>query len=111
MTFMIHYIDENKISEEIVINSTRVMLLDVSAEWCIPCQMLSPILNELDKKYKDVQIFKINADECSDFLITNNISSIPTLILYKDGEEKERVIGLESQEKLSGIIDDYIDKE
>jgi len=104
---MIHYIDEEKIGEEIVLNSERIMVLDVSADWCIPCQMIAPILTELDKRYKDVEIFKINADECQNFMITNNISSIPTLIIYANGEEKERVVGLQSLEKLCNIINAY----
>ncbi len=104
---MVHYIDEEKVNEEIVLNSTGLMILDVYADWCIPCQMLTPILNEIDKKYKEVQIYKLNADESANFTTINNISSIPTLIFYKDGEEKERVVGLESIEKLSSIIEGY----
>ncbi len=104
---MIHYIEEGRVNQEIVVNSQRLMILDIYADWCIPCQMLTPVLTELDKKYKELQVYKLNADESSNFTTLNNISSIPTLIFYKDGEEKERVVGLESLEKLSNIVEGY----
>ncbi len=105
---MVHYIDEEMINQEIVANSQRLMILDVYADWCMPCQMLAPVLTELDKKYKDVQVYKVNADEAPNFTQMNNINSIPTLIFYKDGEEKERVVGLNSLDKLSNIVDSYL---
>ena len=104
---MVHHIEEERINQEIVINSQKLMLLDIYADWCIPCQMLAPVLNELDKKYHDLEVYKLNADEAQGFLTLNNISSIPTMIFYKDGEEKERVVGLESLEKLSSIVEAY----
>lgn len=104
---MIHYIEEDRINEQIVLNSERIMLLDVSADWCIPCQMIAPILTELDKKYHNIEIFRVNADECSNFIVTNNISAIPTIIVYANGEEKERIVGLQSLTKLSNIVDAY----
>ena len=105
---MIHHIEEERINQEIVINSNKLMILDIFAEWCIPCQMLAPILAEIDKKYHDVEIYKVNADEAPNFVTLHDISSIPTLIFFKDGEEKERVVGLESIENLESIIDNYL---
>ncbi len=104
---MVHYIEEEKVNQEIVINSQKLMILDIYADWCIPCQMLTPILNELDKKYSNLEIFKLNADESPNFTTLNEIVSVPTLIFYKDGEEKERFVGLASLEKLSEIVDAY----
>ena len=104
---MVHHIEQERVSEEIVINSQRLMILDIYADWCVPCQMLSPILTELDKRYSDLQVYKLNADETENFLTLNNILSIPTLIFYKDGEEKERVVGLESMEKIENIVKAY----
>ncbi|MBR3280324.1 MAG: thioredoxin family protein [Clostridia bacterium] len=104
---MVHHIEQERVNEEVVINSQRLMILDIYADWCVPCQMLSPILTELDKKYDDLQVYKLNADESENFLTLNNILSIPTLIFYKDGEEKERIVGLESMEKIENIIKAY----
>lgn len=108
---MIHFIDEDMINQEIIANSQRLMILDVYADWCMPCQMLAPVLAELDKKYKELQVYKINADESTNFTTMNNINSIPTLIFYKDGEEKERVVGLNSLDKLSSIVESYLNPE
>ena len=104
---MVHHIEEDRVNQEIVVNSQKLMILDVYADWCIPCQMLSPILVELDKKFNDLEIYKLNADESSNFTTLNNITSIPTLIFYKDGEEKERVVGVSSIENLSQIVEGY----
>ena len=105
---MIHVLDESQINQEVVRNSGKLMLLNVCADWCLPCEILDPILTELDKKYKNVEFYRVNSDEASNFQTTNNITSIPTLIFYKDGEEKERIVGVESLEKLSNVIDEYI---
>ena len=105
---MVHLIEESQINQEIVRNSTRLMILNVYAEWCIPSGMIAPILTELDKKYKNVEFYKVNSDESKEFVLLNNITSIPTLLFYRDGEEKERIVGLESVDKISSIIDEYI---
>ena len=105
---MIHDIEPNDINREVVKNSQRLMILDLYADWCMPCQMLSPILQELDKKYKEVEFYRVNVDEAEEFAILNEINSIPTLLFYKDGEIKEKIVGLNSMEKLSNIIDMYI---
>ena len=104
---MIHLLEESQISEEVVKNSGKLMLLNVYADWCLPCEILSPILNELDKKYKNVEFYKVNSDEAYNFSTTNNITSIPTLIFYKNGEEIERIVGVECLEKLSDVIAEY----
>lgn len=106
---MIHHIEQERVEQERILNSQRLMLLDVYADWCIPCEMQLPVLDEIDKKYKDVQIYKLNADESQNFVTLNSITSIPTLIFYKDGEEKERIVGLSSIEKLSSIIDEFLE--
>lgn len=105
---MIHLIDKSQINEEIVKNSQKLMILDVFAEWCMPCQMLAPILVELEKKYNEVEFYKVDADEAEEFLLLNNVTSIPTLLFYKDGQEVERIVGLESIDKISSIIEEYL---
>lgn len=104
---MIHTIEENQINQELVRNSQRLMIIDFYADWCIPCQMLSPVMQELDKKYKEVEFYRVNVDEAPNYSMTNNITSIPTLIFYKGNEEIERVVGLNSIDKISNIIDMY----
>ncbi len=106
---MIHQIEQDGVHKEVVLNSKRLMLLDVYADWCIPCEMQLPVLHELDKKYRDLEIYKLNADESQSFTTLNSITSIPTMILYKDGEEKERLVGLNSLDTLSELIDEYLE--
>jgi len=105
---MLHHIEESQINEEIVKNSHKLSIIDFYADWCIPCQMLTPILQELDKKYKEVEIYKVNVDESQNSTIMFGISSVPTLMFFKDGEEVERKIGLESLGNLSKIVEELI---
>ena len=105
---MIHTIEPEKINEEIIKNSNRLMILDFYADWCIPCEMFKPVMQELDKKYKEVEFYRVNIDEAKDFVTINNITATPTLLFYKDGEIKERIVGINSVDKLSTIIDYYM---
>lgn len=103
---MIHHIEESQISEEIVRNSSKLMVVDFYADWCVPCQMLTPILHEVDKKYKDIEIYKINIDESPNANVLHGITSVPTLLFFKDGEEIERKVGLMSIEKIAKVLDE-----
>lgn len=105
---MIHHIEESQINEEIIKNSQKLVMIDFFAEWCIPCQMLAPVLKELDKKYNEVEIYKINIDEASNSSLLYDITSVPTLLFFKNAEEVERKIGLESLENLSKIVEELI---
>ncbi len=104
---MVHYIEDKSIVEEVIKNSNKLVIVDFYADWCMPCQMLGPILVELDKKYKNVEIFKVNIDESEEYALLNNITSVPTMIIYHDGKEAERIVGLESLEKLSNVVEYY----
>ena len=105
---MIHHIEESQINEEIIKNSQKLVIIDFFAEWCIPCQMLAPVLKELDKKYNEVEIYKVNIDEASNSSLLYDITSVPTLLFFKNAEEVERKIGLESLENLSKIVEELI---
>ncbi len=104
---MVHTIDINQINEEIVRNSERLCVIDFYADWCIPCQMLAPVISELDKKYKDVEFYRVNIDEAQEYTMLHDITSVPTLLFFKEGEIKEKVVGLNSIDKLSNVIDMY----
>ena len=104
---MIHHIEDKNIVEEVIKNSNKLVIVDFFADWCMPCQMLAPILKELDDKYENVEIFKVNIDEAEEYALLNNITSVPTLIFYYEGKETERIVGLESLEKLSNVVEFY----
>ena len=100
---MIHHIENNQINHE-VLKSDKLVIIDFFATWCMPCQMLTPILAQIDKENEGIEIFKVNVDENQETAIRYNIVSVPTLIFFKDGKEVERQVGLIEKEKLEEII-------
>lgn len=100
---MIHHIENNQISQE-VLKSDKIVIIDFFATWCMPCQMLTPILAEIDKEEPELEIFKVNVDENQETAIRYDIVSVPTLIFFKDGKEVERQVGLIEKDKLKEII-------
>ena len=96
---MIKYINSDEF-EKILLEEKDVFLVDFYADWCGPCKMLSPILEELE----NVTIYKINVDENSDLSVKYGIMSIPCLISFKDGLEYKRSIGLVDKETILELL-------
>ncbi|MBE5735373.1 MAG: thioredoxin [Clostridiales bacterium] len=79
----------------------KYLLIDFYATWCMPCRMQTEIIHELQAENIDgLNIQKIDVDECEDLATEYGISTIPTLILYKDGEEIKRNVGIASLESI-----------
>src|ERR1035437_8481813 len=73
-----------------------VVLVDIYAEWCGPCKLIAPIVDELSIDYKDqIKVGKIDADQNSDIVSKLNIRNIPTVLIFKDGEVVDKVVGLD----------------
>lgn len=86
--------------------ATGVMLVDFSAPWCGPCKSQKPVLKEIEALYKDrAGVTEINIDDNRDLAAGMGIQSIPTLIVFKDGREIKRFVGLQSRSALSKAID------
>ncbi len=103
---MVHHIEPGQIIDEVLKNEGLVVV-DFFATWCAPCQMLAPVLIELDKKYGDeVEFYKVNIDESEDAAIRYGVSSVPTLIFFKDGEEIDRQVGFADEDELSNWIEE-----
>ena len=103
---MVHHIEPGQIIDEVLKNEGLVVV-DFFATWCAPCQMLAPVLIVLDKKYGDeVEFYKVNIDESEDAAIRYGVSSVPTLIFFKDGEEIDRQVGFADEDELSNWIEE-----
>ena len=103
---MVHHIENGQITNEVLKND-KLVIVDFFATWCGPCQMLAPVIANLDKKYSDeVEFYKVNIDESQESAIRYGVMSVPTLIFFKNGEEIERQIGYMDEEELSKIIDE-----
>ena len=87
-----------------ITKSDKPVLVDVWAVWCGPCQMMAPILHELEAEMPDVQIGKVNVDEQMDLARQFRVVSIPTLIIFKNGQEVQRMVGVTSKEELKDAL-------
>ena len=79
-------------------------IYDFYADWCGPCQMMKPIMEEFEKSHPDVEVRRINIDEEPDLAEQYHISSIPCLVAIKDGEEVNRIFGAVSIKKIEKLI-------
>lgn len=92
------------LSEENLKNKGLV-LVDFWAEWCGPCRMLAPTVEELAVELKgQITVGKLNIDDYTDFAIGLGVMSIPTLILFKDGTEVGRLVGVQPKQAIVGMI-------
>ena len=100
---MIKEINENEF-ENVVLKSKDIVLVDFYANWCGPCKMLRPILEELASERSDSTIVSVDIDNAEDLASKYGIISIPCLIMFKDGKEIARSIGLKSKSELEELI-------
>lgn len=98
---MIKHIESNNEFKKEVSDGT--VLVDFYADWCGPCQMLAPLLEQLDKEV-NVKILKINVDDLGDIARDYRVMSIPTLIAFKDGKMIKREMGYMPLERLKSLV-------
>ena len=85
------------------------VVVDFWAPWCGPCRMISPVIEELDGEYQGkIRFFKLNIDENQDIASRFNIMSIPTLIVFRNGEVGEMIVGVKSKASMKAKFDEYL---
>ena len=90
--------------ENEVLNAKGTVLVDFFATWCGPCKMLAPHLDELSAKNPEVKIVKIDVDEETPLAIKYGVASIPTLLLFKDGEKVNQTLGYQTLDQLEKFV-------
>ena len=104
---VLEFTDDNFESE--VIESDLPVLVDFWAEWCQPCHMLAPTIDELAQEYQDrVKIGKVDTDSNREVSVKFGISAIPTIILFQGGQVKKKFVGLTSKEQFHQALDDLV---
>jgi thioredoxin 1 len=95
--------------ESEVVQSDKPVLVDFWAEWCMPCKMLGPIVEQIAEEHSDkIKVGKVDVDQAGEVATKFGIVSIPTLIIFKDGKPADQRIGAGSKQAIEEFISDYI---
>ncbi|MDR0850258.1 MAG: thioredoxin [Christensenellaceae bacterium] len=109
---MIEIEHANESNFEKVIKSKSVVMIDFFATWCGPCKMLSPILEQIANENEvDIGIAKLDIDESLEIAKQFGVMSVPTMIIFKDGDEIERLVGLKQKAQIIETLKNYIGEE
>ena len=91
--------------EELVLKSDKAVLLDFYANWCGPCKMIAPILEEIAEEHPEYFIGKVNVDEEGELAMRFGVMSIPTLVVMRDGEVDDKLVGARPKEYILEFLE------
>ena len=91
---------------EEVLNANQLVLVDFWASWCGPCKMIAPIVDELCQTRSDLKVCKVNVDEQFELAVRYQITSIPTILFFKEGRVARQGVGLHSKAQLEALIEE-----
>ena len=94
----------NENFENEVLKKEGTVLVDLYADWCGPCKMVAPIVAEIAEERADITVGKINVDECPELAVKYRVASIPTLIVFNNGKETDRIVGYRPKDAILEIL-------
>ena len=87
----------NKNFEEEILNGEKTAIVDFYADWCGPCRMMSPIIDEIAEENAEIKVGKVNVDENQELAMKYSVMSIPTIIIFKNGKVHKQFVGVTSK--------------
>ena len=90
--------------ENEVLKCEKTVLIDFFAEWCGPCKMVAPIVEQIASENNDIKVVKVNVDDAQDLAFEFGVMSIPTLVVIKNGKEVNRMVGFGDKSEILGIL-------
>lgn len=91
-----------------VLNHQGLVMVDFWAEWCGPCKMIAPVIEELSNEVSGVKVCKLNVDENPETAFKYQVTGIPTLLFFKDGKPIEQVVGFTGKDSLKTVINRHL---
>ena len=90
--------------EKEVLNSNETVLVDFYADWCGPCKAMSPIIDEIAEEVSTAKVGKVNVDENGELAVKYNVASIPTIMVFKNGEPSKTFVGVTEKDKIKNEL-------
>ncbi len=103
--------NDNTFEKEVIENSkNNLIIVDFWADWCVPCHMISPVLEEVEKEYKDkIKLVKVNIDQSPETSKEYNIEAIPAIKLFKNGKVVDEQVGVVPEDTIKNMVDKHLD--
>ena len=105
---LVSEINSSEFSKIVNDKKHKLVIVDFYATWCFPCTMMAPVMERMAERNASIKFAKINVDDAGDLANQYEISSIPCIIFFKDGEEVDRIVGNIGEDILKEKISDYL---